>query len=303
KYIGFTNDEVKTLCETYGVDFGEMKAWYDGYKLNGEELYCPRSVVRSIDTGSFSGFWTETETYEALAKYIAMNFDGLKDTVEKLLAGEEQPVDTRSFTNDMITFANADDILTLLIHLGYLGYHADRKTVFIPNREIADEFVTCMKVTGLWKETIATVLASRQLLSDTLKGNAKKVAEAIETAHRRNSSILNYNNEQSLRFIILIAYYYARESYDIVQEMPGGDGFADIVFLPKPFVDAAVFPPMVVELKWNGSTESAIQQIKEKHYPDVLSGYKQVLLVGINYDKDSKKHECVIESANDSDQL
>ncbi|MBQ1413737.1 MAG: AAA family ATPase [Clostridia bacterium] len=295
RYIGFTDDEVRNLCEEYSADYVEMKAWYDGYKLEGEDLYCPRSVVRAIDAKKFLGFWTETETYEALAAYIAMNFDGLKDTVEKLLAGQEQPVDTRSFTNDMITFANADDILTLLIHLGYLGYHSNRKTVFIPNREIADEFVTCMKVTGLWKETIATVLASRQLLSDTLKGNADKVAEAIEAAHRRNSSILNYNNEQSLRFIILIAYYYARESYDIIQEMPSGDGFADIVFVPKSFVDATAFPPMVVELKWNGSTQSAIKQIKSKHYPDALASYKEVILVGINYDKDSKMHACAIE--------
>ncbi|MBQ4396798.1 MAG: AAA family ATPase [Clostridia bacterium] len=296
KYIGFTDEEVRKLCEEYSADYAEMKAWYDGYKLEDEELYCPRSVVRAIDTNKFRGFWTETETYEALAAYIAMNFDGLKDTIEKLLAGQEQPVDTRSFTNDMITFANKDDILTLLIHLGYLGYHADRKTVFIPNREIADEFVTCMKVTGLWKETIDTVLASRQLLSDTLKGNAEKVAEAVESAHRRNSSILNYNNEQSLRFIILIAYYYARESYDIIQEMPSGNGFADILFIPKPFVEATAFPPMVVELKWNGSAESAIEQIKSKHYPDALASYHEALLVGINYDKDSKKHECRIES-------
>ena len=295
KYIGFTNDEVKKLCEEYHANFSEMKAWYDGYILNGEELYCPRSVVRAIDTESFCGFWTETETYEALAVYIAMNFDGLKDTVEKLLAGQEQPVDTRTFSNDMITFANKDDILTLLIHLGYLGYHSERKTVFIPNREIADEFVTCMKATGLWKETIETVLASRQLLSDTLNGKSDKVAEAIEVAHRRNSSILNYNNEQSLRFIILIAYYYARESYDIIQEMPGGDGYADIVFIPKTFVDATSFPPMVVELKWNGSAGSAIAQIKDKQYPDALTSYKEVVLVGIHYDKDSNKHECMIE--------
>ena len=259
------------------------------------ELYCPNSVVRSIEERQFCGFWTETETYEALAVYIAMNFDGLKDTVEKLLAGQEQSVDTRTFLNDMITFANKDDILTLLIHLGYLGYHADKRTVYIPNKEIADEFIVSMKATGLWKETIETVLASRQLLSDTLKGDSQKVAEAIEAAHRRNSSILNYNNEQSLRFIILIAYYYARESYDIIQEMPGGDGFADIVFVPKSFVDAMAFPPMVVELKWNGSAQSAIEQIKSKHYPDALLSYKEVILVGIHYDKDSKKHECMIE--------
>ena len=295
KYIGFTNDEVKALCEKYHADFPEMKAWYDGYQLNGEELYCPRSVVRAIDTEAFRGFWTETETYEALAVYIAMNFDGLKDTVEKLLAGQEQPVDTRTFSNDMVTFHNRDDILTLLIHLGYLGYRADSKTVFIPNREISDEFVVCMKATGLWKETIETVLASRQLLADTLQGRADRVAEGVEAAHRRNSSLLNYNNEQSLRFVLLLAFYYARENYDIIQEMPGGDGFADIVFLPKPFVDPAAFPPLVVELKWNGKAESAITQIKDRHYPDALSGFKNALLVGINYDKDSKKHECLIE--------
>ena len=297
RFTGFTNDEVKELCEQYHADFTEMKAWYDGYQLNGEELYCPRSVVRAIDTENFRGFWTETETYEALAVYIAMNFDGLKDTVEKLLAGQEQPVDTRTFSNDMVTFHNKDDILTLLIHLGYLGYHPDRRTVFIPNREISDEFVVCMKATGLWKETIETVLASRQLLTDTLNGRADKVAEGVEAAHRRNSSALNYNNEQSLRFVMLLAFFYARENYDIIQEMPGGDGFADIVFLPKPFVDPAAFPPLVVELKWNGKAQSAIAQIRQKHYPEALSGFGSALLVGINYDKDTRKHDCVIERA------
>ena len=295
RYIGFTNDEVRDLCEEYGADFSTMKAWYNGYRLDGEELYCPRSVVRAIDTGKFLGFWTETETYEALAAYIAMNFDGLKDTVEKLLAGQEQPVDTRTFSNDMITFANRDDILTLLIHLGYLGYHADRRTVFIPNREISDEFVVSMKATGLWKETIETVLASRQLLQDTLRGKAEKVAEAVEAAHRHHLAALYYNNEQSLRFVILTAYFYARENYDIVQEMPGGDGFADIVFIPKPFADPALFPPMVVELKWNGTAEAAIAQIRDRHYPEALSGFDSALLVGINYDRDTKKHTCVIE--------
>lgn len=102
---------------------------------------------------------------------------------------------------------------------------------------------------SIWKESIDTVLEFRQLLNDTLQGKSDKVAKAIEAAHRRNSSVLNYNNEQSLRFIILIVYYYARENYDIVQEMPSGNGFADIMFVPKPFVDSTAFPPIVVELK------------------------------------------------------
>ena len=295
KYIGFTNDEVSALCQKYGVDFEQIKSWYDGYNLNGTELYCPRSVVKAVSSKKFGGYWTETETYEALAKYIAMNFDGLHDTIEKLLANQPQPVVTRTFTNDMVTFANKNDILTLLVHLGYLGYNADDQTVYIPNKEIADEFVVSMEATGLWKETIETVLQSRQLLADTLLGKADVVAEAIEKIHDSNSSVINYNNEQSLRFIILIAYYYAKEQYEIIQEMPSGKGFADIMFIPKHNVDTAVYPPMVIELKWDQSADTAIRQIMDRYYPEKLKGFEKILLVGINYDKDSKKHECIIE--------
>lgn len=196
KYVGFTDEEVINLCGQYDISFDDMKSWYDGYRLNGVELYCPRSVIKAIDERTFGGYWTETETYEALAKYIAMNFDGLHDTLEELLADQPQTVDTRTFTNDMVTFANKDDILTLLIHLGYLGYESADKTVYIPNKEIADEFVVSMKATGLWKETIETVLQSRQLLADTLQGKADIVAGAIEKIHDSNSSVINYNNEQ-----------------------------------------------------------------------------------------------------------
>ena len=295
KYTGFTAEEVKKLCEEYAIDFESMKAWYDGYELNGTELYCPRSVLVAIEKKRFSNYWTQTETYEALAKYISMNFDGLQETIEKLLAGQEQPVDTKTFSNDMVTFANKDDILTLLIHLGYLGYRSERKTAYIPNREIYDEYVTSMKAKGLWKETIDTVLKSKQLLADTLAGKADVVADCIRRVHEQNSSVLNYNNEQSLRFIVLIAYYYAREQYNIIQELPAGEGFADIVFVPKPFVDSEKYLPMVVELKWHQTADAAIAQIKNRQYPDALQGYNKILLVGINYDKDIKEHECVIE--------
>ena len=298
RYIGFTTDEVEGLCQKYNMDFETMKSWYNGYKLGKTEIYCPNSVVNAILERSFDDYWTETETYEALAKYIAMNFDGLHDTIEKLLAGQPQPVVTRTFTNDMVTFTNKNDILTLLIHLGYLGYNSFDKTVYIPNKEIADEFVVSMEATGLWKETIDTVLQSRQLLEDTLQGNADIVAQAIEKVHDSNSSILNYNNEQSLRFIILIAYYYAKEQYEIIQELPSGKGFADIVFIPKHNVDTEKYPPMVVELKWDYNAETAIKQIKGRNYPDKLKSFEKILLVGISYEKDiekNKKHKCIIE--------
>ena len=301
RYIGFTNEEVEMLCEKYNMDFDDMKSWYNGYRLGDTDIYCPNSVVCSISERKFDDYWVETETYEALAQYIAMNFDGLHDTIEKLLAQQPQPVNTRTFTNDMITFANKDDILTLLIHLGYLGYNSDNKTIYIPNKEIADEFVVSMQATGLWKETIDTVMKSRKLLEDTLKGDNKAVSKAIEKVHEGNSSVINYNNEQSLRFIILIAYYYAREHYDIIQEMPSGKGFADIMFIPKPKTDTEAYPPMVVELKWNQSAETAISQIKDRNYPAVLKSFDRVLLVGIGYEKDGKEHQCIIEKCQIND--
>ena len=295
QFTGFTAQEVKLLCEQYDVSFDDMCSWYDGYNLNGTELYCPRSVIKAVTEREFSNYWTKTEVYEALSSYIAMNYDGLHDIVEKLLAGEEIEIDTDTFQNDMVTFHCADDVLTLLVHLGYLAYRTDTKCVYIPNKEVRDEFVRSMKVTGLWKETIDAVLKSKQLLVDTLAGKADVVADCIRRVHEQNSSVLNYNNEQSLRFIVLIAYYYAREQYNIIQELPAGEGFADIVFIPKPFIDSNAYPPMVVELKWNKTADAAIAQMKNKKYPDALSGYENILLVGINYDKDSKEHECVIE--------
>ena len=299
KYIGFTDKEVSKLCRKYRINFDDMKLWYNGYKLNGTDLYCPRSVVKAVTEKHFGGYWTETETYEALAKYIAMNFDGLHDTIEKLLANQSQPVITRTFTNDMITFTNKNDILTLLVHLGYLGYNSADKTVYIPNKEIADEFVVSMESTGLWKETIETVMKSRQLLTDTLQGRSDIVAQEIERVHDSNSSTLNYHNEQSLRFIILIAYYYAKEQYEIIQELPTGKGFADIVFIPKHNVDITTYPPMVIELKWDDTAQTAIQQIKDRNYPEKLKSFEKILLVGISYTKDikdnNKKHQCIIE--------
>lgn len=56
------------------------------------------------------------------------------------------------------------------------------------------------------------------------------------------------------------------------------------------------YPAFIVELKWDKNAESAINQIKEKRYPDSIKEYTDnILLVGINYDKKSKKHECIIE--------
>ena len=295
-YTGFTESEVDALCTEYGLSIEQMRYWYDGYKLNtNTHLYCPRSVVASISRKRYDSYWSKTETFEALSKYIAFDFDGLNEAVSLLLAGESIPVDIRSFQNDMYSMQRKDDILTLLVHLGYLGYLFDTKEVYIPNKEVFDEFVTAMTVEGKWAKTIEAVQQSKELLKLTINGKADEVAEHIERIHRESCDPKNYNNEQALRYTVLISYFYAREKYTVIQEMSAGNGFADILLLPNFQNPTGI--PIIIELKYDKSADSAIKQIKDRHYPDAVKDYEKMLLVGINYDKDSpdKKHECVIE--------
>ena len=248
----------------------------------------------SMTGHDYDSYWTSTETYEALKVYIEMNFDGLKDTIIELLAGQKAVIDTTTFTNDMVTFNTKDDVLTLLIHLGYLTYNSDTKEISIPNYEISEQFASTIRVMG-WSEVANSIKNSDELLKATLTCDEEKVAELIEQSHQDNTSILKYNDENSLSCVLSLAYYAARKSYIIERELPARKGFADLVFKPRSNCHS---PAFVVELKYDSSAESAIEQIKEKQYMDCLQDYSgDVLLVGINYDKESKKHSCKIERA------
>jgi len=223
-----------------------------------------------------------------------LDFDGLREKVTLMLAGGSIPIDTRSFTNDMTTFATADDILTLLVHLGYLTYYFEEKTVRIPNEEVKGEFVTSIK-TLKWNNVVNALHQSDKLLQAIWNGDADVVAKGVEQVHEENTSILAYHDENALSCVISLALFGAKDYYTIVRELPTGKGYADLVFIPrKKYADK---PAIVIELKWDKEVAGAIQQIKEKNYISALDEYKgNLLLVGINYTKAEKLHTCVIES-------
>ncbi|MDE7223217.1 MAG: ATP-binding protein [Acetatifactor sp.] len=295
EYTGFTESEVEALCRQYAMDFTEAGNWYDGYQLmRFKHVYNPKSVVEAMHRHRFSNYWTSTETYDALKIYMDMDFDGLRASIVKMLGGERVKVNTSSFQNDMRNFRTKDDVLTLLIHLGYLGYDADTKEAFIPNREIIEEFENAMSVGG-WSEIMRILQASEKLLEATLSCDEESVAQGLDRAHMEVASILTYNDENSLGCAIGLAYYSARKDYRIIRELPTGRGFADMVFLPLPTTKK---PAIVIELKYSRTADTALQQIKDRRYTQALEGYAgEILLVGINYDKDnkSKPHSCVIE--------
>ncbi|MCM1506463.1 MAG: ATP-binding protein [Ruminococcus flavefaciens] len=292
EFTGFTEDEVKELCEKYDMSFDETKRWYDGYNLKGLSIYNPRSVVMSMTGHDYDSYWTSTETYEALKVYIKKDFDGLKDKVTRMIAGEKIKVNFSKFQNDMTTFNSADDVLTLLVHLGYLTYDFYNKEVWIPNSEIQQEFINSIEDGG-WETVMTLIRQSDELLRATLAFDEEKVAEMMEQAHQDNVSVLQYNNEHSLSCTVSFAYYSARDYYSIYREMPAGKGFADLVFIPR---KNCSYPAIIAELKYNKTVDSAINQIKQKNYCDCLQDYSgEVLLVGISYSEKTKKHRCKIE--------
>ena len=290
KFMGFTEEEVKKLCEEYQIDFDEMKAWYDGYHLNKEvSILSPRSVVFSLMDRKFKNYWASTETYESLKVYIDMNFDGLKDDIIKLLARKRVIINASKFQNDMTTFQSKDDVFTLLVHLGYLGYDEETSEVYIPNNEVVESFVNSIEDSN-WGPVSESLRNSMNLIQATYACDGEQVAEYIEKAHLE-TSILQYNNENALAYTIYLAYIMARNDYTMVREFPSGKGFADVVFIPR--YDK---PAMIIELKYDQDVDSAIKQIKEKKYFFGLEKYlDNLLLVGINYDKETKKHTCMIE--------
>jgi len=295
EYTGFTQEEVRGLCDRYGMDFSGAGSWYDGYQFTRfQHIYNPKSVVEAMHRHKFSNYWTSTETYDALKIYMDMDFDGLRADIVQMLGGEHIRVNTLSFQNDMCSLRIKDDVLTLLIHLGYLAYDSVREEAFIPNREIIREFESAMNAGG-WPEVMRVLKASERLLEATLCCDEESVARGLDRAHTEAASILTYNDENSLGCAIGLAYYSARKDYKLIRELPAGRGFADVVFLPLPF---STKPALVVELKYDKSASTAIQQIKDRKYTQALEGYSgEVLLVGVNYDKGGKNkaHSCVIE--------
>ena len=294
-FVGFTESEVQSLCKQYGQNFEEVRRWYDGYQLGQYHVYNPNAVVNLMLEGDFQSYWSGTASYESIVPLINMDFDGLKGAVIEMLSGDQVVVDVTSFQNDTTSFVNKDDVLTYLIHLGYLGYEQKFKTAFVPNEEIRQELIRATK-RRKWNELIAFQRESEKLLNATLDMDETAVAREIEKIHTEYVSAIQYNNENSLSSVLSVAYLSAMQYYfKPVRELPTGRGFADFVFLPKPEYEND-YPALVVELKWNKDAKTALQQIRDKKYTDSVSQYTgNILLVGINYNKMTKAHECIIE--------
>lgn len=295
EYVGFTEKEVRGLCQEHALDFNEANKWYDGYRFDKiGHVYSPNSIIEAVINQKFSNYWTQTETYESLRIYIDMDFDGLKKAIIDMLGGQKCRIDTGTFQNDMTSLQGRDDVLTLLVHLGYLAYDDDSGEVYIPNEEVRQEFIRAVK-NGKRKELVKAVQLSDRMLEATLSMDCETVAEILEETHDANVSPKFYNNEQALRSVVIMAYLSCIDHYIRFEELASGKGYSDILFLPN--ADSSK-PALLIELKWDKSAQGAISQIKKKNYTQVLQKFTyhgDLLLVGINYNSRTKRHSCKIE--------
>ncbi|MBR2812636.1 MAG: PD-(D/E)XK nuclease domain-containing protein, partial [Solobacterium sp.] len=294
--------------------------WYDGYLLtvsrldeeNGElcedgirrtfqsfRIYNPKSIVKAMTVNNLDNYWDHTGNFAALRDYIDTDQIGLRPMIVEMMQGGRRKIDVRTYQNDLVRFENADDVLTMLIHLGYLTYDARSRETYIPNRELMSEFSTATRESSLrYGKLFGIMKDSAALLKATWNQDTETVAQTIEEMHELVCSAKDYNSELALMFTVEFAYSAARALYTVFPEAPAGKGYADMILVP---VDRT-HPAMVIELKWNQSVKTAIDQIKEKNYPSRLRLYEgNILCVGISYEKTDaknagyKKHACRIE--------
>lgn len=297
--FGFTRDEVKALCQKYDMPYEEMVKWYDGYTMGSAgHIFNPTSVMLALNKHQIDNYWSRTSSFSYLLGLINLNFEGVKEKIMSLLKDETTKISVERYGDDGGQLSSADELFMLLVHYGYFTYDINSREIAIPNQEIRHELLNVVR-TGNRKELVKLIEDSDTLLAATLAMDEQYVAEALDQFHSQYTTPRFYNNEQALRGLVRYAYISAISDFVPMEELPTGKGFVDVAFIPSRPVGN---PVIVVELKYNDTVDTAIAQIKDRRYPEKLLPFADnLLLVGISYDKETKKHSCRIEKISKND--
>lgn len=290
-YFGFNEMEVRQLCDELGaLSYEDLKTWYDGYRTSdGKSLFNPRSVSQALSRGVCQSYWAETGPMNEIADCIENNVGEVREDVVRLVAGIPVEAKINGYSAAERVLDTREKILSAMVVYGFLSYYDG--TIRIPNRELMEKFEQVLANDSMG-EVKVIVEQSKEMLSATLDGNEAKVAAILESVHDREIPFLSYGDENSLSCVITLCYLAARDYYNVEREAKSGKGYCDYLFLPK----KKGIPAIVLELKTGSSCDEAISQIKERDYLRKVKeqGIRDVLLVGINYDK-KKHHQCRVE--------
>lgn len=290
-FFGLLEDEVRELCARQEcLSYEELAQWYDGYRTSGgAHLFNPRSVNKALARGACLNYWTETGPMNEVADCVEHNVDQVKEDIVKMVSGIPVEAELNGYSAVEQQLETRSDILSAMAVYGFLSYH--KGELRIPNCELMEKFqnVLSRDSMGELKEIVET---SRQILHATLAADEAKVAEMLEAVHDREIPFLQYSDENSLSCVVTLCYLYARKEYRIEREEKSGKGFCDYLFYPKKTGGTA----LILELKAGASAADAIKQIRDKNYVQKVRHCRKILLVGISYDREKKKHECIIQS-------
>lgn len=299
EFFGFTEEDVAQivklpLCK---LTHSELKEWYEGYKLNGIDIYNPNSVVSAVSDGKCKSYWSGTSSNEEFVRLINADFDGVKEDIIDLIEGGEVTFSCANFQNDMVTIKDKNDLFSLLVCLGYLGCsdtkNAYRKIAYVPNAEIKAVLMDIVRE-QTWYERMETIKRSENLLKAIIELDGTAVAGLIQDIHNSSAvALLDYNDEESLTYCVMTGLLWSTlDDYSYHREEQSGKGRVDLVYEPI----TRRLPLIIIEFKYDGSAEEAIAQIKSQEYFSRYAGkYRDVIIVGINYSSKTKNHQCRIE--------
>ncbi|MDO5425853.1 MAG: AAA family ATPase [Eubacteriales bacterium] len=302
-YFGFSDQEVDMLYERYRktqqgpllVEREELRRWYDGYATPaGVRLYNPRSVVLALSNNSLDNYWTSSGPYDEIFYYIRNNVDSVRDDLALMVSGVCVPAKVQEYAATSQELKTKDEILSAMVVYGFLSY--ENGMVSIPNKELMDQFSEMLKREKSLGYVYRLAKESEKMLRATLAGDTGTMEKILELAHDAETPMLSYNHETELTAVVNLVYLSARDCCRVEREEKAGKGFVDFIFYPE---TPLVTDGMILELKVGHSPEEAIAQIRRKNYAVRFRGagrkVKRILLVGIGYDREEKRHRCKVE--------
>lgn len=289
-YFGMNEDEVKILCNKIkSVSYEELKYWYDGYYTNdGGSIFNPRSVNCALTNGTCRNYWTETGPMNEIADCIEHNVDAVREDIVKMVSGITVSAKLNGYSAVEQRLETRNEILSAMVVYGFLSYFDGQ--LKIPNHELMEKFEAVLSRESMG-DIKQIVDHSREILRTTLACENEKLAQMLEEVHDREVPFLQYNDENSLSCVITLCYLAARDEYRIEREAKSGKGYCDYLFLPK----KSEKPAIIIELKVDDTPENAILQIRLRNYIQKIETNREILLVGISYNRKEKKHRCLIE--------
>lgn len=289
-YFGFSETEVVDLCKANPtVPYEELKYWYDGYyKQDDSSIFNPRSVSFALNDGICRNYWTETGPMNEIAHCIEHNVSAVKEDIINMVSGNSVRIKLKGYSAVDLRLNTRDEILSAMVVYGFLSYH--NSLLKIPNHELMEKFQAVLERESMG-EVSEIVSQSEKLLNATIRQDADYVAKYLKEIHDREIPCFNYNDENSLSCVLTLSYLKARDYYKVTREARSAQGRVDFLFQPL----EKGYPAIIMELKYGHTAEEAIQQIKQQNYIDVVRNESDILFVGINYDKNTKQHTCMIE--------